>query len=224
MNELLFFLQIMTVAGFVLGALALGREALVAVISLLFVLANIFVVKQMTLFGFNVTSADVYIVGAVLGFNLLQEYFGKAITKKTIWISFFISFFSALMAQIHLWYFPNIYDLTQVAFVTVLGCLPRIVFASLVAHVLAQYVQAFMYSLLKKKFKERYFLVRNFGSIIVGQVFDTFLFGIIGLYGIVHTLTDVFIVSLCIKIITILLVVPWVLFSKKIVKYSFEKL
>ena len=217
-NELLFLLQTIFVSGAVLGALALGKEALVAAISILFVLANLFVVKQITLFGFDVTSADVYIIGAVLGFNLLQEYFGKKIAQKTIWISFFISFVVVVLSQMHLWYMPNPYDVTQGSFIKILGFLPRIVAASFIAHIGAQYFRLFFYAWLKKISNNRYLLLRNIASMISEQALDTVLFGFIGLYGIVHRITDVFIISFLIKVATILLTTPAIVLSKKIVK------
>ncbi|MBU1008332.1 queuosine precursor transporter [Candidatus Dependentiae bacterium] len=221
MNELLFFLQAILVAGIVLGALVLGEEALVACISLLFVLANLFVTKQIMLFGFYVTSADVYIIGAVLGFNLLQEYFGREIARKAIWISFFISLVVLVLSQIHLSYLPNMYDTTQDSFVTIMGLLPRIVCASLVAHVGAQYVRLFFYGVLKRVCEDRYFLARNLVVTVTEQLVDTVIFGFVGLYGVVHAVTDVFVVSFTIKVVVIFCAVPWVLLAKKLVKRDF---
>ena len=217
-NEILFFLQTIVVTSSVLLALVLGKEALVAAITFLFVLANLFVVKQITLFGFNVTSTDVYVIGAVLGFNLLQEYFGKEIAKKTIWISFFVSFLCVVMAQLHLKYVPNVYDVTQGAFSQVLGFLPRIVAASFIAHIGSQYLRLFLYEFLKKLFNSRYFVSRHLFTTIVEQGLDTFLFGFIGLYGVVHTITDIFIISFIIKIITIFCTTPSVMLSKWILR------
>lgn len=218
MNELLFFLQTIFVAGIILASLALGKEALVASISLLFVLANLFVTKQITLFGFHVTSADVYIIGAVLGFNLLHEYFGKAIAQKTIWISFFVSTIVLVLSQMHLRYLPNAYDITQGSFRMILGFLPRIVLASFVAHVGAQYLRLFLYAKLKQICEAKYFLGRNFFVTVIEQGVDTVIFGFVGLYGIVHAVTDVFIVSFTIKLLAIVCTTPWILLSRKIFK------
>lgn len=217
-NELLFFGQTILVSGFVLGALALGKEGLIACISLLLVLANIFVVKQITLFGFAVTSADVYVVGAVLGCNLLQEYFGARIAKRTIWISFFVAVLAVVMAQVHLWYRPNMFDTTQCSFVHVFSFLPRVVFASFVAHIGAQYLRVWLYALLKGN--HRYFIVRNLVVTLIEQGADTVIFGFVGLYGVVHTLTDVFIFSFIIKVLAIVCIVPWIGLSRKFIKHE----
>ena len=138
MNEILFFLHIITVIAFVLGSLAIGRNALIACICLQAVLANLFVVQQITLFGLNVTSSDVFAVGGVLGLNLLQEYYGKQIVKKTIWISFFIMLFYLAMSQFQILYTPNSFDQTHLMFVGILRFMPRIIIASLIVYLIVQ--------------------------------------------------------------------------------------
>jgi uncharacterized integral membrane protein (TIGR00697 family) len=220
MNELIFFLQIIFVVFSIVGALAFGRSALVATVSFLLILANIFVTKQITLFGFHVTSTDAYIVGVVLGFNLLQEYFGKKIAHKTIWISFFISFIFLLLSQSHLWYKPNGFDITQESFKQIFGFLPRIVAASFAAHLLSQYFRLNFYEFLRKLTSGKFLLLRNISVTIFEQAIDTLIFGFIGLYGVVHNLTDVFIVSFAIKVITIFCAAPILVFlANKMIKH-----
>src|SRR5229473_6185965 len=110
MNELIFALHTVIIALFALGALALGQGALVAFVCIQCILANLFVVKQITLFGFTATCADAFTVGATIGLNMLQEYFGKAIAKRTIWINFFLLIFYAIVSQVHLIYVPHAAD------------------------------------------------------------------------------------------------------------------
>lgn len=210
-NEILFLLQTVFIAGSVLGALALGKEALVALISAIFLVANLFVIKQITLFGFDVTATDVYIIGAVLAFNLLQEFYGKRIAKKTIWISFFISLIFVILSKVHLLYVPNSHDFVHGSFEKILCFLPRIVFASFVAHVFSQYVRLFLYGRLQKLAGGRFLVSRNIVITVVEQLLDTVIFGFIGLYGVVHALTNVFLISFLVKMITIICTVPWLL-------------
>ena len=216
MNELLFLLHVIVTTGAILGALRLGKEALVGTISLLFVLANILVGKQITLFGLDVTGGDVYIIGAVLGFNVLQEYYGESITKKTIWISFFISLMAMVLTQVHVWYTPNMFDTIHGAISQVFGLLPRVVTASFIAHILAQYIQLFVYKLLQT-LTTRFFMLRNMGSIIFAQLIDTILFSVLGLYGVVHSISNIIMLSFMIKVVIVLVSVPWVAVAKKLV-------
>ena len=77
MNELIFFAHVLISVALMLGALRFGRVVLVAAICLQEVLANLFVLKQVTLFGLEVTCSDAYAIGSIIGLNLLQEFYGK---------------------------------------------------------------------------------------------------------------------------------------------------
>ena len=93
MNELLFVIYSGIVSAAALLSLYIGKEALVAYISVLAVLANVFVLKQITFFSWHATASDVLVIGSVLGLNLLQEYFGKEAAKIAIWASFVMLLF-----------------------------------------------------------------------------------------------------------------------------------
>ena len=119
MNESIFLLHVLVVLGFVLASLRLGKGALIALISLQGVLANLFVVKQMFFLGFSVTCSDVFAIGGILSLNLLQEYYGKEAAKQAVNISLLTLLFFAFMSQIHLLYAPTVSDTTHGAFQTI---------------------------------------------------------------------------------------------------------
>src|SRR6266404_4949965 len=185
MNELIFALHTIIIAMFSLGALALGQSALVAFVCSCCVLANLFVVKQITLFGLTATCADAFTVGATIGLNLLQEYFGKEIAKRTIWINFCLLIFYAIVSQIHLIYIPHTADSMHLHFMPLLNLMPRIVVASFSVYLISQMADYYLYGLLKKAFQNRYIILRNYSSIILCQLLDTVLFSFLGLYGII---------------------------------------
>src|SRR5439155_22211216 len=88
-------------------------EALVAFVCICCILANLFVLKQTTLFGFNATCSDTFTIGATLGLNLLQEYFGRYMSRIAIGINFFFLIFYTIMSQIQLAYAPSLFDSMQ---------------------------------------------------------------------------------------------------------------
>lgn len=213
MNEWLFFSHILIVVGFALLALRLGQGALIALIALQGVLANLFVIKQISLFGFSVTCSDVFAIGAILSLNLLQEHFGKEAAKQATRISLVALLFFALMAQIHLFYQPTPADTTHAAFTTVLAQAPRIVFASIAVFYLVQLLDVRLFSLLKGKLPVRVAI-----SLVFSQLLDTVLFSFLGLYGLVDALFDVIVVSFATKCLLIATSAPFVALSKKVVK------
>ena len=123
--NLFFFFHALFIGICALIALRLGQCALVAFISVQSILANLFVLKQIAFFGLTATCSDAFIVGGVLGLNLLQEYFGKKAALRAIWTSFFLMLFYAVVSHIHLMYIPRITDTTQEMVQTTYGIIPQ---------------------------------------------------------------------------------------------------
>jgi uncharacterized integral membrane protein (TIGR00697 family) len=215
MNELLFFIHVILVMGFALGALRLGKEALIAWVAIQAVLANLFVIKQMNFFGFEVTCSDVFAVGSILGLNLLQEYWGKESAKKAAWICFLSMVFFGIMSQIHLLYRPSIHDTTHPSFQAILSTAPRILIASLSVFALVQQIDLRVFSLLRERMKNASFLPRNLIALLLSQFLDTTLFSFAGLYGIVASLFDIVLISFLIKVAVILCSTPFIAFASK---------
>jgi len=216
MNEIVFISQVFIIVTSSLGALILGKEALVAFVCIQGILANLFVSKQIALFGLNATASDAFAVGATLGLNLLQEYFGKRIARKTIWINFFLLVLYAIVTQIHLSYTPSIYDTAHQYFVPLLTFMPRLVIASFIAYIVSQTVDYKLYEMLRKIWHYRLLIIRNYTSIIISQLIDTLLFSFLGLYGIVDRIWEIIAVSYMIKLSIIFIAVPFVGFSRKL--------
>lgn len=219
-NELIFLLHSALIGLTALGALAFGRSALVAFVCIQCILANMFVLKQTTLLGLNATCADAFSIGATIGLNLLQEYYGRGITKRTIWLNFFFLVFFAVISQIHLWYLPSAFDTTQNHFSALLGFMPRIVVASFVVYLIAQMVDFYLYGWLKKVWTSRFLVLRNYASISVSQFVDTVLFSFLGLYGIIDNIGEVILVSYAIKLGAIIVATPFVIMSRQIYNRS----
>lgn len=215
MNEFLFLCHILLVMGFVLGALRLGASTLTALIVLQAILANLFVVKQMDLFGFTVTCSDVFAVGGILGLNLLQEYFGKEAALRAVKISFFNMVFFLAMAQMHLWYFPSIQDVTHPSFALILGATPRIVIASVTVFFIVQKLDVILFGRLKKLLSQGQLPLRIGISLVLTQFIDTVLFSFLGLYGLVSSLFDVIAMSFSIKCLIIACSASFISFSKR---------
>jgi len=215
-NELIFIVHCLIVASSSLIALFLGPCALVAFICTQCILANLFVLKQISLCGFTATCADAFTVGATLGLNILQEYFGKEITKKAIAVNFFLLIFYLIASQIHLFYVPTYFDSTQLHYNALLHFMPRIVIASFSVYFLVQMLDYYVYGIFKHMFNDQYIVMRNYFSIALCQLVDTVLFSFFGLYGIVENIWQIIIVSYIVKLATIIIASPFVLFSRKI--------
>ena len=217
-NECIFGLHVTIVVMFTLLALRLGQSALSTTICLYAILSNMLVTKQITLLGFSVVSTDVFAVGCMLGINLMQEYFGKESTQKTIMYSIVVSLFYVLITQIHLLYEPSAVDIMSQHFIALFAPMPRIIIASIITYAIVQYSDAFLYGKIKAAFAGRFLVMRNIVSLSISQLFDTVLFSFLGLYGIVYALAPIIIMSFSIKMLVVFCAAPFIKISRYCVK------
>ncbi|MBS0289934.1 MAG: queuosine precursor transporter [Proteobacteria bacterium] len=216
LNILLFLGSCLFVTGFSLYFCRLGQNALTAWIATLSLLANSFVLKQIELFNLNATAADIFVVGSLLGLNLLQEKYGRLAAQQAMWSSFGCLLFFALASQIHLIYQPSIYDQTQSAYHLLLNSAVRIIIASLITFLIVDQLDIRLYAFLRKNFPAVSITLISALTICLSQLVDTLLFGFLGLYGIVQALGEIIIISYIIKLLAIANTVPWTrkIFSK----------
>lgn len=196
----------------------LGKAYLISLIAMLGVLANLFVLKQITLFGLEVTSSDVFVVGISLGLNLLQEKYDKATAQIAVWVSFWILLTYTLLSQFQIWYIANDLDQSHNHFLALLSIAPRLSGASLFSYLVSQTIDVNLYDYLKNKFENKFYLIRNYGSVAISQLADTIIFSFIGLGGLGYNLLHIIIFSYLIKLIAITLCTLILTLLRKIIK------
>ncbi|HRE30895.1 MAG TPA: queuosine precursor transporter, partial [Candidatus Berkiella sp.] len=150
-NLLLFLGSCAVVSGFAWYFWRLGQSALTAWIALLSLLANLFVIKQIELFGFHATASDIFTVGNLLALNLLQEKFGRKATQHAIWASLSCLLFFVIISQIHLLYEPSIHDHSQSSYEFILSASPRTMLASLVTFLIVDQFDSRVYGTFRQR-------------------------------------------------------------------------
>lgn len=203
MNESIFFLEVFLILSFAFLALKLGKQALTAWVAAQALIANLFVLKQINLFGLDVTATDAFAIGSLLGLNLLQEHHGKEEATKATWICFFFMFFFAIVSQLHLIYQPSFHDTSQHAYQSILSASPRLLIASMSVFFIVQRMDIRLFEFLKNKWPNANFSTRATSSMVISQLLDTILFSYFGLYGIVASVFNIIIISFLIKLIVI---------------------
>lgn len=216
MNEVIFGLHILADLVFLALAVRYGKTALGIYIALSGILANLFVVKQIQLFGLMATASDVFAVGGIFALNLLQELHGQQAANRATIASLGALVFFAFMSQIHLSYIPSPHDATHVAFHSVLSSTPRIVAVSIGVYYLVQRLDLLFFGALKSFIAQ--FEIRVLASLLVSQALDTALFSFFGLYGIVDALFQIMIISYAIKCVVILCSSPLASVLKRFVR------
>lgn len=215
MNELLFFCHILVLLACLLGTVRLGKQALLIAFALQMILANLFIAKEITLFGLNVTATDMYTIGSIFTLSCIQEFYGKVEARKMIWTGFSFLILVGLMVKFHLLYKPSVGDTTHFAYLTIFSSTPRIIIASLGTAFLADRIDINLYAFFQKKLP----LIGRFAlSTLIAQFFDTLLFSFAALYGSVSNITHIIFFSYLVKVVAIAIIAPFMILAKKLVQ------
>lgn len=119
----------------------------------------------------------------VLG-DVLSEVYGFRAARRVIIAGFSLSALAALTFWVVGLLPPAPGYEHQEAFVAVLGFVPRIVAASLLAFLVGQLLNAYVLVAIKARWGERHLWVRLLGSSVVGEAADTAIFCLIAFGGI----------------------------------------
>lgn len=211
-NELLFIIFLVYIVLALGLALRFGKETLIAYISVQWVLANILVTTQVNLLNVTATAAEPLAVGALLGFSLLQEFYGKAAAHASILTGFFCLLFTSGITTLYTYYTPSSDDLFYAHTAFVFKSTLRITAASAITYLITQYCDYALFTFLRQRYPKSSFIVRSYATLLVVQLLDTFLFSFLGLYGIHSAIWSVMTVSYIIKIITLMASGPFVSF------------
>lgn len=207
-NELIFLAHTLLCASLVVICAYFGRSLLIAYLCLLGILANLFVLKTMTLFGLTATCSDMYMVAMVLGLNVVQEWWGKDSAQKAIYYGFGALIAYTLFCLFQLGYAPATTDTHTGFYYALLGHMPRITAASLIAYFVSLQYDRAVYGLLRTRFL--WSVTRaSTTSMVASQSLDTILFSFLGLYGTLTGIGSIIMVSLIIKGCAIMIMAPF---------------
>lgn len=207
-NELIFIAHTLLCASAVVLCARIGRSLLIAYLCLLGVLANLFVLKTMTLFGLTATCSDMYMVAMVLGLNVVQEWWGKEQAQKTIYYGFGALIAYTIFCLFQLSYTPALTDTHTGFYQELLGHMPRITAASLIAYFVSLQCDRVLYGFLRTRLSWSVTRASTF-SMIISQTGDTILFSFLALYGTLRGIGSIIMVSLIIKGCAIMLMTPF---------------
>ena len=203
------------IAGAMLCALRVGKEALIALITVEAVFVSLMLNHKITFLGISSEPSEALLVAAGLGLNLVHEYFGHEAVKKSILTSATSAFFFLCALS-----FYSTYETTGPTCLLDASTLTiRILAASFISFVVSQNSEAFLYTkLLKSTRFKNFFLLRNYSVALIGQACDTILFGLLALLGTHESIVHFMINSYGLKILIILLATPFLLLSKTFMK------
>ena len=192
MNELLWVGMLLANFGAILLAYRLyGRLGLYIWIPIAVIVANIQVLKAVTLFGMNATLGNIVYATSFLVTDILAENYGHKEANRAVGIGFFALLTMTVLMNLALRFTPSDADFAQDSLSTIFGFMPRLAVASLTAYLVSQYhdIWAFLFW-KRRKPGTRYLWLRNNASTIVSQAIDSVIFCLVAFLG-VFPLTEV---------------------------------
>lgn len=213
-NEAIFFAQALVALSAVLVAARLGAAWLTGLICAMIVLMNLFVLKQMRLFGMDVTGGNVLYAAVFLSTDLLAEHWGRRRAYRAVWAGFFVSVFFVAMSCCMLLTKPNAYDWASEPLAALLEPQWRIVGASMLTYLVVQHLDVWQYDFYKRKTKGRMLWLRNNASTWVSQLVDSTLFTILAFAATGYPILQMIVFTYVIKILVAALDTPFIYLSK----------
>ena len=114
-------------------------------------------------------------LGYLLG-DVLTEVYGYARARRCIWVGFAALLFMAFMSWVVVSLPPAPFWGNQGAYETVFGQVPRIVFASITAFWVGEFVNSFVMARMKIWTRGDKLWTRTIGSTVCGQFVDSLIF------------------------------------------------
>jgi queuosine precursor transporter len=150
----------------------------------LIVMASVLANKLVTVGPFTVPAGVIVASSTFLITDILSEKWGEKEAKKAVWAGFYslLVFMISLLIAIK-WQAPDFASEKANNFAQVLGLTPRIIIASLIAYLISQQHDVWIYHILKRWTKGKYLWLRNNVSTIFSQLIDTCIFISIAFYG-----------------------------------------
>ena len=218
MNEGLFFVTIIVnFTGILLAYKLFGKTGLFVWTAIASIITNIEVTKCVDMFGASVTLGNVIYSSTFLATDILSERHGGKDARTAVWIGFFSSITFTVIIQISMLFQPNEHDLVSGAMDSIFGLLPRLCVASLIAYLISNMLDTYLYDYIKRRCPKHLWL-RNNGSTLVSQFVDNIVFTAIAWIGIydIATMVELGITSYLIKGAIALCDTPFLYIAKKV--------
>ncbi|MBA7576943.1 queuosine precursor transporter [subsurface metagenome] len=160
-----------------------------AVLATLFVTclitANIITVKLIAIGGWIVPAGVIAYPLTFLFTDVIAELYGRRIASRVVWLGFGASILMVILVVGGRLLPPASFWEGQAAYESVLGMVPRIVLASMIAYLVSQHHDVFAFHFWREKTRARFLWLRNNASTMVSQALDTGLFITIAFWGMV---------------------------------------
>ena len=194
---LLWFVTVVLDLGFaVLLYRFFGRYGLYGVIIFSLLMANIQGPKLTMVLGLQTSMGVILYSSIFFATDLLSEKYGRREAQRAVLLGFAVSVMVVVISRVGLLYAPSPDPDTAVhalrmheAMVALFDYTPRFVFGSLLAYLLSQSFDVWVFHRIRKATGAKHLWLRNTGSTLLSQVIDTLIYGLVVWWGIVDFVT-----------------------------------
>ncbi len=194
---MLWILTVFTDLGFaVLCYRLFGRTGLYGVVIFSLLLANIMGPKLTVIAGLQTSMGVILYSSIFFATDLMSEKYGQAEARKAVMLGFFISITLVVMTQFSMQFLPSTKPETSAfaqsvhaATVTLFDYTPRFVFGSLLAYLLSQTFDVWVFHRIREATNGKHLWLRNTGSTLLSQAIDTLIYGLVVWWGLVDLVT-----------------------------------
>lgn len=189
-----------------------GKQGLIAWVAIGTIIANIQVIKTVDIFGISATLGNVMFASIYLATDILNDIYGRKVAKRAVWLGFSSTLVMIIVMQMSLHFIPAPEDISQKALSTIFDLVPRIALGSIIAYIIGQHVDVFIFSMIKKVFQsDKTFIIRAYGSTVLSSIIDTALFVTIAFIGALpaSVVFEIFITTYVLKLVSTIFNVPF---------------
>lgn len=189
-----------------------GKQGLIAWVAIGTIIANIQVIKTVDIFGISATLGNVMFASIYLATDILNDIYGRKVAKRAVWLGFSSTLVMIIVMQMSLHFIPASEDISQKALSTIFDLVPRIALGSIIAYIIGQHVDVFIFSMIKKVFQsDKTFIIRAYGSTVLSSIIDTALFVTIAFIGTLpaSVVFEIFITTYVLKLVSTIFNVPF---------------
>ena len=182
-----------------------GKQGLIAWVAIGTIIANIQVIKTVDIFGISATLGNVMFASIYLATDILNDIYGRK-------VGFSSTLVMIIVMQMSLHFIPAPEDISQKALSTIFDLVPRIALGSIIAYIIGQHVDVFIFSMIKKVFQsDKTFIIRAYGSTVLSSIIDTALFVTIAFIGTLpaSVVFEIFITTYVLKLVSTIFNVPF---------------
>lgn len=223
-NEILLLISLSAIyAGVVLFYRFFGRTGLYCWTVLATIAANIEVLIVVEAFGMEQTLGNILFASTFLVTDILSEREGKKAANRAVLLGFASSAAFLALSQSWMLYTPNESDWVSPAIRQVFSNTPRLMLSSIIVYVIVQTFDVYVYHAIWERTTRlckdpgRFLWLRNNGSTILSQLFNSVLYTFAAFYGVyeMRTLWNIVGSSLVIFLFTSLLDTPAVYIARR---------